>query len=98
MSTLSFLAPWQRSLQDIGDLKMKSPIAKRSVHLNGDKTSVSLEIEFWDALKEIAIIRGVAISSLISTIDKARDQENLSSALRLFVLGHYRDLVPKPTY
>jgi predicted DNA-binding ribbon-helix-helix protein len=33
---------------------MKYPIAKRSIVFNGRKTSVSLEDEFWEALKGIA--------------------------------------------
>ena len=33
---------------------MKSLVVKRSIYLMGRKTSVSLEDEFWNALKEIA--------------------------------------------
>ena len=33
---------------------MKSMIAKRSIMINNHKTSVCLEDEFWNALKEIA--------------------------------------------
>jgi predicted DNA-binding ribbon-helix-helix protein len=70
---------------------MKSPILKRSVIISDHKTSVSLEAEFWTALKEVAKIRGVTLSGLVSDIDKARTTENLSSALRLFVLAHYQN-------
>jgi predicted DNA-binding ribbon-helix-helix protein len=42
----------------------KSSIAKRSIVFNGKKTSVSLEDEFWNALKEIADKRGKHISHL----------------------------------
>ena len=34
------------------DPVMKSPIVKRSVNINGRKTSVSLEDELWNALKK----------------------------------------------
>jgi predicted DNA-binding ribbon-helix-helix protein len=69
---------------------MKSLVVKRSILLAGHKTSVSLEDEFWTALKEIAGDRHVTLSALFSGIDKQRQHGNLSSALRLFVLEYYR--------
>ena len=69
---------------------MKSRIVKRSVVLAGHKTSISLEDEFWNALKKIANDRYVTMSELVSGIDKQRQHGNLSSALRLFVLEYYR--------
>jgi predicted DNA-binding ribbon-helix-helix protein len=70
---------------------MKSPVVKRSIILAGHKTSVSLEDEFWGGLKEIAGKRLMTLSTLVDTIDAQRQQgSNLSSALRLFVLNHYR--------
>jgi predicted DNA-binding ribbon-helix-helix protein len=75
---------------------MKSPVAKRSISLHGSKTSVSLETEFWEGLQEIAAIHGITVNNLIATIDNAREQQNLSSAVRLFVLQHFQDRVQKP--
>jgi predicted DNA-binding ribbon-helix-helix protein len=69
---------------------MKSPIVKRSVVVAGHKTSVSLEDEFWKALKEIAIGRELTLSELVALIDTGQRRGNLSSAIRLFVLDHYR--------
>jgi predicted DNA-binding ribbon-helix-helix protein len=69
---------------------MKSPIVKRSVVLAGHKTSVSLEDAFWRGLKAIATTRRMTLSDLIGKIDVDREQGNLSSALRLFVLNHYK--------
>ena len=69
---------------------MKSLVVKRSILLAGRKTSVSLEDEFWTALKEIAGDRHVTLSELVSGINKQRQHGNLSSALRLFVLEYYR--------
>jgi predicted DNA-binding ribbon-helix-helix protein len=69
---------------------MKSPVVKRSIVIAGHKTSVSLEDAFWKGLKEIATGRGLTMSEIVGTIDSARAQGNLSSALRLFVLDHYR--------
>jgi predicted DNA-binding ribbon-helix-helix protein len=54
------------------------------------KAEKCLEDEFWTALKEIAGDRHVTLSELFSGIDKQRQNGNLSSALRLFVLEYYR--------
>src|SRR5712672_1244693 len=72
---------------------MKSLVTKRSIVIAGHKTSVSLEDAFWKGLKEIATGRGLTLSEMVSTIDKDRAQGNLSSALRLIVLDHYRSLI-----
>ena len=69
---------------------MKSPVVKRSIVIAGHKTSVSLEDAFWKALKEIAGTRDLTLSDLVASIDTDRRQGNLSSAIRLFVLDHYR--------
>jgi predicted DNA-binding ribbon-helix-helix protein len=69
---------------------MKSLVVKRSIVLAGQNTSVSLEEPFWQGLKDIATSRGTTLSDLIGSIDRKRKHDNLSSALRLFVLDHYR--------
>ena len=70
---------------------MKSAVVKRSVIVGGHKTSISLEDAFWGALKEIAQAKGSTITQTVSQIDETRQQANLSSAIRLFVLGHARN-------
>ena len=70
---------------------MRSAVVKRSIVIAGPKTSVSLEDEFGESLKEIAGERGVTLGELVRTIDGNRNKTNLSSAIRLFVLGFYRD-------
>lgn len=69
---------------------MKSVVAKRSIVIDKHKTSVSLEDQFWAGLKTIAAEKHVTLSELVSDVDSQRKQGNLSSALRLFVLGWYR--------
>jgi predicted DNA-binding ribbon-helix-helix protein len=69
----------------------KSLVSKRSIVIAGHKTSVSLEDKFWDSLKEIAVERGMTLGALVAAIDADREHGNLSSAIRLFVLGVYRD-------
>ena len=72
---------------------MKSLVVKRSVVLAGHKTSVSLEDAFWNSLREIARGRQMTLSALLASIDSGRHYGNFSSAIRLFVLGIYRDQV-----
>jgi predicted DNA-binding ribbon-helix-helix protein len=70
-------------------------LATDLVHvIAGHKTSVSLEDEFWGALKEIARGRHSTLSDIVGTINKERQHDNLSSAIRLFVLDFYRDQLP----
>lgn len=70
---------------------MKSLVVKRSIVIAGHKTSVSLEDAFWRGLKQIAGEREITLSDLVSAIDTDREHGNLSSAIRLFVLGFYRN-------
>ncbi|PPB80041.1 putative DNA-binding ribbon-helix-helix protein [Albidovulum inexpectatum] len=68
---------------------MARPV-KHSLTLNGHRTSVSLEPEFWHAFREMARRRGVAINALAAEIDTERGtRHGLATAIRLAVL---RDL------
>ena len=68
-----------------------SGVHKRSIHLHGRKTSISLEDEFWHALRQIAALRNERVPDLINAIaDQRPDGLNLSSAIRLFVLRHFK--------
>ena len=69
----------------------KSSVAKRSVTIAGHKTSITLEDAFWGGLKEIANRRDISVSDLLAAIDSGREEGNLSSAIRLFVLDCYRN-------
>ncbi len=53
----------------------------------GHSTSVSLEEPFWEALRGIAAARGRSVQALIGEIDAKRSEQNLSSAIRVFVLA-----------
>lgn len=69
---------------------LQSAVIKRSIVLDGHKTSVSLENEFWDALREIAVRENTALSTLVGKIDHERNSCNLSSAIRVYVFAYYR--------
>jgi predicted DNA-binding ribbon-helix-helix protein len=65
--------------------KDNSRLLKRSVTLAGHRTSLSLEVIFWEHLVRIAQSRGQSVNSLVTEIDETR-QGNLSSAVRVYVL------------
>ena len=67
-----------------------STIVKRSIMIAGHKTSVSLEDEFWSGLKVIADERDMKLAKLVTSINSDRRHDNLSSAIRLFVLNYYQ--------
>jgi predicted DNA-binding ribbon-helix-helix protein len=69
-------------------------VKKRSVVLAGHRTSISLEAEFWQALREVAGARLVSVNALVAAVDAARGPAgptNLSSALRVFILDCFRN-------
>jgi predicted DNA-binding ribbon-helix-helix protein len=72
---------------------VKSLVLKRSVVIAGRKTSVCVEEEFWNSVKEIAGERNITVMQLVREIDANREHDNLSSAIRLFVIGVYRDRI-----
>ena len=65
--------------------RMATGAIKRSVTIAGHRTSVSLEPEFWAALKDVADRAAISVNALITRIDRERTT-NLSSALRVHVL------------
>jgi predicted DNA-binding ribbon-helix-helix protein len=69
---------------------MSRPV-KRSFTIAGHRTSISLETPFWDALKAAAVAEHVPVARLIARIDATRGASGLSSAVRVWVLQHYRE-------
>jgi predicted DNA-binding ribbon-helix-helix protein len=69
---------------------MKSVVYKRSIVIDGHKTSISLEDAFWTGLREIAQCENLTLSEMVGDIDTKRQIGNLSSAIRLFVLDRTR--------
>jgi predicted DNA-binding ribbon-helix-helix protein len=70
---------------------MVSAVVKRSVVVDRHNTSISLENEFWHGLRDIAAARQTTIPRLLSEIERKRQgaNSNLSSAIRVHVLGYY---------
>jgi predicted DNA-binding ribbon-helix-helix protein len=67
-----------------------SLIKKHTVVISGRNTSLTLEDEFWQAVKVIAAAERMTIRDLVAGIDTRRDHKNLSSAVRVFVLDYYQ--------
>ena len=68
-----------------------SGLVKRSFSLAGHRTSVALEVEFWDALEQAARARGVGLARFVASVDAARDVTRpLASALRVLALREAR--------
>lgn len=60
---------------------------KHSLTLRGHRTSVSLEDEFWQALRDIAAARSITLNALATEIDASRSSDSgLASAMRVYVL------------
>ena len=64
---------------------------KRSVKIQGHSTSISLEEEFWEALKALAKSQDRPLAALIAETDRKRAGQNLSSALRVYVLRQLQE-------
>ncbi len=67
-------------------------IVRRSIIRDGHKSSVSLEDQFWDCVREIAKSKKVTMSKLVEEIAHHRNGVNLSSAIRVFVLEYYQNV------
>jgi predicted DNA-binding ribbon-helix-helix protein len=63
---------------------------KRSLTIAGHRTSLSLETEFWDVLKTIATKERKTLATLVGEIDNARGERNLSSSIRVWILGRLK--------
>jgi predicted DNA-binding ribbon-helix-helix protein len=69
---------------------MKTAVIKRSIMIGGQKTSISLEDEFWYGLLEIAVYKKMTVPMLVERIDDRRKTVNLSSAIRIFVFNYFK--------
>ncbi|ODT21777.1 MAG: aryl-sulfate sulfotransferase [Hyphomicrobium sp. SCN 65-11] len=67
---------------------------KRSFSIGGHRTSISLEADFWSALKEVAARERLPLAKLVATIDQSRGEAGLSSAVRIWLLKYFQDRAP----
>ena len=76
---------------------MSRPV-KRSFAIRGHRTSISLESAFWDALREAAAREGISLAALVARIDEGRGSAGLSSAVRIWILGYFREAAAAESY
>jgi len=69
--------------------RWKSSRVKPSIRIAGNKTSISLEEVFREALTEIVKERQTTLQELVTSINAERGDANLSSAVRVFILDHF---------
>lgn len=70
---------------------------KRSVSIAGHATSVTLEPEFWNALKNIVKRDEISLNALITEIDDSKSIDNLSSAIRIYILNDLQSQIDRLT-
>ena len=62
-------------------------LIKKSVTIHKHRTSIALEQEFWDVLKDISIEKNYSVEKLISNIDINRNA-SLASSIRVFTIKY----------
>ena len=62
----------------------------RNVTVSGHRTSIRLEPELWDALREICRREGRTIHEICSMVDRRRQGSSLTAALRVFIMLYFR--------
>jgi len=77
----------------VEETTLKSAVVKRFIEIAGHRACVSLENDFWSGLKEIGREHKMTLSSIITDINGRWLHTNLSSAVRLFVLRHFRSKI-----
>jgi predicted DNA-binding ribbon-helix-helix protein len=63
---------------------------KRSFTIKGHRTSITIEREFWDALRQAAASEQTTLAALVAAIDRERGAAGLSSAVRVWLLDYFR--------
>jgi predicted DNA-binding ribbon-helix-helix protein len=70
---------------------IKSSLISRNITILGKRTSVRLEPEMWQALKDISRREGCSIHELCSLISiRKRDLSSLTASIRVFLMLYYR--------
>ena len=86
---------------DYCPLPPKSSLVSRNITVKGHRTSIRLEPEMWDALKDISHREGTTIHNICSLISMRKsDDTSLTAAIRVFLMlydraattteGHFR--------
>jgi len=69
-----------------------SRIVRRKIKIGQKPIYLSLEVEFWTGFRDIARSEGMTLAQLLEAIIAEHGSNTVSSAVRVFVLEHYRTL------
>lgn len=69
---------------------LASPLVTRNVNVDGRRTSVRLEPDLWEALREIALRERCSVHEICADIDRTRGGIRLTSAMRIYIVNYYR--------
>jgi predicted DNA-binding ribbon-helix-helix protein len=72
---------------------MNSLVTRRTVRIGDERLSISIEDDFWSSLEEIAATTGTTTTQLLARIDRISHSGNLASAIRVYVVDHFRTLM-----
>lgn len=77
-------------MQAVTDASAGALPQKRSFTIRGHRTSISLEAPFWEALRDMSRASGESVAGIVAGVDARRGRANLSSAVRVEILAHFR--------
>lgn len=63
----------------------------RNVTINGRRTSIRMEPVLWDALHDICQREALSLNEVSSLVDRNRGEIGLTAAVRVFVIGYFRE-------
>ena len=67
-----------------------SRLVNRNITAGAGRTSMRLEPEVWDALREVCLREGIELRDLIRTVERSATAGGRTSAVRVHVLEYFR--------
>lgn len=68
----------------------ESRLVNRNITAGAGRTSMRLEPEVWDALREMCLREGIELRDLIRTVERTAAPGGRTSAVRVYVLQYFR--------
>jgi predicted DNA-binding ribbon-helix-helix protein len=70
---------------------MRSTLVSRNVVVSGRRTSVRLEPEMWDGLREVCLRERANLHQICTTVSLQKlEDTSLTAAIRVFVMRYFR--------
>ncbi len=76
---------------------MSSTLISRNVTVGGRRTSIRLEEDMWDALREVCVREGISVHHFCTEVDRTRKESSLTAAIRVALLAYFRRLAAERT-